>query len=117
MLPEVHHNGPPPQHCLCGKKMHHATWTELALEGGTRPYTGVACDTDGCPGNFPQFWKKIIEDKKMSNDSLRKDLEEHPELSPMLDVNREGNVVAFGWLSPVYDYLPEEESDGEITTE
>ena len=63
MLPEVNHNGPPPLRCLCGKEMHRATWTELALEGGTRPYTGVACDTDGCPGNFPQFWKKIIEEK------------------------------------------------------
>ena len=66
MLPNnvaLPHNGPPPLTCLCGKEMHHDTWIELALEGGTRSYTGVACNTDGCPGNFPQFWKKIIEEK------------------------------------------------------
>lgn len=63
MLPEVAKNGANLHICICGQNMTHATWTELALEGGTRPYTGIACSTDGCPGNFPQFWKRIIEEK------------------------------------------------------
>lgn len=34
-------------------------------------------------------------------------LERHPELSPLLDVDKNGNVTCFGWVSPVYDF-PEE---------
>ena len=35
--------------------------------------------------------------------TIKEDLELHPELSPMLDVEANGNVVCFGWVSPVYD--------------
>ncbi len=39
--------------------------------------------------------------------TIKEDLELYPELSPMLDVDPNGNVVCFGWVSPVYD-IPQE---------
>ena len=35
--------------------------------------------------------------------TIREDLEIHPELSPMIDVDTNGNVVCLGWVSQVYD--------------
>ena len=40
----------------------------------------------------------------MSEESLREDLERHPELTPLLDVNSRGEIECFGWVSPIYDY-------------
>lgn len=36
--------------------------------------------------------------------TIREDLERHPELTPMLDVDSEGKIVCFGWASPIYDF-------------
>jgi hypothetical protein len=43
----------------------------------------------------------------VSEESLRKDLEEHPELSPLLDVAPDGRIECFGWVSPIYDFPSE----------
>jgi hypothetical protein len=43
--------------------------------------------------------------------TVKEDLESHPELAPMLDVDSRGNVVCFGWVSPVYDFSMEDLSD------
>jgi hypothetical protein len=51
-----------PPICACGKVMTMQDWQTLALGGGLRDQRGFACDTDGCEGNFPQRWKKIIEE-------------------------------------------------------
>ena len=40
----------------------------------------------------------------MSQDSIRRDLEEHLELTPILDEDRNGSIVCLGWKSPVYDW-------------
>ena len=45
----------------------------------------------------------------MSEESVRVDLENHTELAPLLDVDKEGRVVCFGWVSPIYGYLREED--------
>lgn len=37
-------------------------------------------------------------------ESIRRDLEQNPELNPFIDVDRDGKVVCFGWSSPIYDY-------------
>jgi hypothetical protein len=63
MLPEFPKNAAPTPVCMCGQQMTHREWTELALEGGTRTVYGVSCSTDGCPGNFPQTWERIINGK------------------------------------------------------
>jgi len=47
--------------CVCGQTMKRAEWQELAIGGGMRDVSGFACDTDDCPGNFPQVWKRIID--------------------------------------------------------
>lgn len=47
----------------------------------------------------------------MSEDSIKQDLERHPDLSPILDTDRNGNVVCIGWISPIFtweDLGPEE---------
>ncbi len=49
--------------CVCGAVMARAEWQELAIGGGLRDVSGFACDTEGCGGNFPQVWKKIIDGK------------------------------------------------------
>ena len=38
------------------------------------------------------------------------DLLNHPDLIPLLDLDAHGNVVCFGWVSPVY-YFPSEGID------
>jgi hypothetical protein len=48
----------------------------------------------------------------MANDqpkstTIKEDLERHPELTPLIDMNAQGQVVCFGWVSPVYE-LPTE---------
>lgn len=45
--------------------------------------------------------------KEEAQEVTRRDLEEHPELTPLLDVDKDGNVTCFGWKSPVYSW-PEE---------
>jgi hypothetical protein len=40
----------------------------------------------------------------MSQDSIKRDMEEHPELTPILDEDRNGSIVCLGWKSPVYDW-------------
>ena len=49
----------------------------------------------------------------MSQETLRKELEDHPELSPLLDVAPDGRVECFGWVSPIYEFSKEdlEEAD------
>lgn len=39
--------------------------------------------------------------------SIKEDLERHPELTPLLEVDADGKVVCFGWVSPIYR-LPQE---------
>ena len=70
MLPDVPKNAAPVPTCMCGQPMTHREWTELALEGGTRTVYGVSCSTDGCPGNFPQVWERIIEKGKKKTDDV-----------------------------------------------
>ena len=40
----------------------------------------------------------------MSQESIKADLEKHPELSPILDTNAKGEVICLGWISPIFDY-------------
>lgn len=40
----------------------------------------------------------------MSEDSIKQDLERHPDLSPILDTDRNGNVVCIGWISPIFTW-------------
>jgi hypothetical protein len=43
----------------------------------------------------------------MDNESastLADDLAQHPELCPLLDLDHNGNVVCFGWVSPIYEF-------------
>lgn len=47
----------------------------------------------------------------MSQESLKLDLVDHPELTPMIDVDRDGNIVCFGWVSPVKDFNLEETNE------
>ena len=63
MLPEVKKNCAPTPICVCGEQMTHQNWIEFAIEGGKRIVYGVSCFTDGCQGNFPQVWERIINGK------------------------------------------------------
>ena len=54
--------------CVCGRELKRAEWQELAVGGGLRTVQGHACDTDGCEGNFPQIWAKIVESSSGVND-------------------------------------------------
>lgn len=49
--------------CVCGEELKRTEWQEFAIGGGLRTVSGHACSTDGCEGNFPQKWKKLIEAK------------------------------------------------------
>jgi hypothetical protein len=49
--------------CVCGATMKRAEWQEFSVSGGLRDVSGFACDTDGCEGNFPQFWERMIKVK------------------------------------------------------
>lgn len=40
----------------------------------------------------------------MSESSIKHDLENHPELSPILESDKDGNIVCLGWISPIYDW-------------
>ena len=40
----------------------------------------------------------------MLRDSIRRDLEDHPELTPIIYEDRNGSIVCLGWKSPVYDW-------------
>lgn len=35
------------------------------------------------------------------------DLSTHPELTPLLDMDKNGNVECFGWVSPIYTFNKE----------
>lgn len=52
----------------------------------------------------------MTQETKDSQESMKRDLEKHPELSPLIDVDSRGNVVCFGWVSPIYEFpvTPEE---------
>lgn len=41
---------------------------------------------------------------EMGKATTKQDLESHPELSPILDSDKDGNIVCIGWLSPIYDW-------------
>lgn len=56
----IEHKIEPPI-CACGKEMTRQEWATLALGGGLRNVRGFACSTEGCEGNFPERWKKMIE--------------------------------------------------------
>jgi hypothetical protein len=50
-------------------------------------------------------------------ETIKADLEQHPELTPILDTDRDGNIVCIGWTSPIYTFNKDflellEESDG-----
>ena len=53
-------NCAPTPMCICGQMMTHQNWIEFDIEGGKRIFYGVSCSTDGCQGNFPQMWARII---------------------------------------------------------
>ena len=40
----------------------------------------------------------------MSKETLENDMNEHPELTPILDTDRRGAVICLGWKSPIYDW-------------
>ena len=40
----------------------------------------------------------------MSEESIKNDLELHPNLSPILDTDHDGNVVCLGWVSPIFTW-------------
>ena len=44
----------------------------------------------------------------MSEETIKQDLEKHPELSPILDSDKDGNIVCLGWITPIltWDDLP-----------
>lgn len=42
-----------------------------------------------------------------SASTLANDLAQHPELCPWLDLDHNGNVVCFGWVSPIYEFHKE----------
>jgi len=47
----------------------------------------------------------------MDNESastLADDLVAHPDLIPLLDLDHNGNVVCFGWVSPIYEFHEED---------
>ena len=48
--------------CVCGEPMVRQEWQEFAIGGGLRIVSGHACTTDGCEGNFPQKWRRMIEE-------------------------------------------------------
>ena len=37
-------------------------------------------------------------------DTIKADLENHPELSPILEIDSCGNVACLGWTSPIYTF-------------
>jgi hypothetical protein len=37
-------------------------------------------------------------------DETLNDLIAHPELTPIVDIDSRGNVVCFGWVSPIYTF-------------
>ena len=47
-----------------------------------------------------------MEDATPKPTTIKEDLERHPELTPLLDVDANGNVVCFGWVSPIYEFPP-----------
>jgi hypothetical protein len=63
-------NAAPTPVCMCGQQMTHRVWVEFDLQGGTRTAYGVSCSTDGCPGNFPQVWERIMEKGKIKTDDI-----------------------------------------------
>lgn len=40
----------------------------------------------------------------MKKDTIAEDLKNHPELIPLVDLDSRGNVVCFGWVSPIYTF-------------
>lgn len=50
-------------------------------------------------------------------DTIRQDLERHPELTPIMDTDMDGNVICIGWISPIYtfskEFLEELEKEGD----
>jgi hypothetical protein len=53
------------------------------------------------------------EGEKMSKSTIRQDLEEHPELSPILDISRAGEVVCLGWVTPIFTWPDTQELERE----
>jgi len=46
----------------------------------------------------------------VNEDLLKQELEQHPDLAPMMDVDEAGRVVCYGWTTPVHFYeKPQEE--------
>jgi hypothetical protein len=39
-----------------------------------------------------------------NQDVTRKDLEQHPELTPILETDSHGRVICIGWTSPIYTF-------------
>lgn len=48
-------------------------------------------------------------DNQRRQEEMRRDLEDHPELTPLLEINAAGEVVCFGWVSPIYKFPLEKE--------
>ncbi len=40
----------------------------------------------------------------MSEETIKQDLEKHPELAPILDADRDGNIICIGWVSPIFTW-------------
>ncbi len=49
-------------------------------------------------------WMEGRDEQRERQESLRRDLERLPELTPMLDTDRDGNIVCLGWTSPIYTW-------------
>jgi hypothetical protein len=37
-------------------------------------------------------------------DTIREELERHPELTPIMETDTRGNIVCLGWVSPIYTF-------------
>jgi hypothetical protein len=46
----------------------------------------------------------------VNNSTIADDLAQHPELCPLLDLEGD-KVVCFGWVSPIYNFEPEDMLD------
>jgi hypothetical protein len=49
-------------------------------------------------------------DNQRRLEEMRRYLEDHPELTPLLEINAAGEVEwCFGWVSPIYEFPLEKE--------
>ena len=58
---------------------------------------------EGRPEEFGAILHRL-KGEEMSRETLENDMNEHPELTPILDTDRRGAVICLGWKSPIYDW-------------